>query len=73
MKRKLLWARLAHSVVGVVIMGYLYKVVVARAAWDSKLFLVLLTLGVFAFLLNVKGLIESKSDLEKQLNPDEKT
>lgn len=68
LKKRLRMIRLGLLLPSIVLVTYIYKLVVARSMFEVPVFFVLLTLGIVAFVLIIKGLLQSKSDIEKQLN-----
>jgi hypothetical protein len=68
LKKRLRMIRLGLLLPSIVLVTYIYKLVVARSMFEAPVFFVLLALGIVAFVLIIKGLLQSKSDIEKQLN-----
>jgi len=67
LKKRLRWFRLGLIFPSLLLVSYLYKLIVARSMFETPAFLVFLALGIIAFLLIIKGVLQAKSDIEKQL------
>jgi ATP/ADP translocase len=61
-KERLLWIRLGLILPSIVLMTYIYKLVVTRSMFWVPEFFVLVALGTVAFLLIIKGLLQTKSE-----------
>lgn len=68
LKKRLRMIRLGLLCPSIVLVTYVYKLVVARSMFETPVFFVLLALGIIAFVLIVKGLLQSKTDVKNQLS-----
>lgn len=67
-KKRLRWIRLGLILPSLLLVSYLYKLIVARSMFGTPVFLVFMVLGIIAFLLIIKGVLQAKSDIEKHLH-----
>ena len=65
---KLFRARMGVLILGAMLITYLSIVIIAKSAFPMEIFYLLLILGFIALVLVAKGFIESKSDLQKNIN-----
>ena len=68
LKKKLRWIWIALIFLSLILVSYLYKLIVARSMFETPVFFLVLVLGVIAFLLIIKGVLQAKSDIEKYLH-----
>jgi multisubunit Na+/H+ antiporter MnhE subunit len=68
--KKVFIAQAGGVIISLVLVFYFYRIIIAREMFDTFTFVLLLSLGTIAFLLNIKGIIEARLDVEKMIREE---